>query len=284
LREFLARYPSSPLAIDVRERLDAIERADAGKREHMTRETAKGEASRVEQAEPERPAAEQTAPEKPEPTAAPGNVQTALLTPPAQPVPAAPSMPVLTRTALVQEIKKELKRVGCYGGRIDKSWPTAETTASAKKFAIYAKLAISGSDPTIELLDAVRRRSDRVCPLECTVRQVEKDGRCITKTCPSGSVLGRGGECEKQHERTTLLPHENSRSTGRETQKETPPQAPDKRMTCSDSFKICSQSVAGRGLVVSQTQCPAAYQKCLRTGVWQTHGHHGRGPFNRERR
>ena len=102
---------------------------------------------------------------------------------------------------MIQEIKKELQRVGCYFGGLDDKWPTAEARESVQKFARFARATVPTSDPSSELLDAIRGKSGRVCPLECGARQVEKNGRCVAKTCPAGLVLGDDGDCERKTER-----------------------------------------------------------------------------------
>ncbi|HEY6257901.1 MAG TPA: DUF6719 family protein [Xanthobacteraceae bacterium] len=236
LRDFLDRYPSSPLVLDIGERLEAIERTEKARldreraeterleRERLAREQA--ERDRRDQAERERlgrerPERERVAREQAEqkqreqaerdrlasaqvsqqiidqaaPTAPADKTQTAMLTPPSAPLPAAPRP--LAGGALVQEIKKELRRVGCYGGPIDEKWPTSEAMAAAKKFATYATLPTPKMEPTIELLDAIRGKSERVCPLECDSHQVEKDGRCIAKSCPKGLNIDDNGNCTR---------------------------------------------------------------------------------------
>jgi hypothetical protein len=47
------------------------------------------------------------------------------------------------------------------------------------------------------------------------------------------------------------------------------------RLTCSSLRAFCDAGVASRGMTAF-SQCPAAYQSCLKTGVWQTHGWYGR--------
>jgi hypothetical protein len=106
-----------------------------------------------------------------------------------------PADPGLKGGALVRAIKQELKRVGCYDGRLDEDWQTAPARASIQKFSRLARLTISPVEPTNELLDAIRARSERVCPFECGRRQIEKDGRCIAKSCPSGFALDDDGDC-----------------------------------------------------------------------------------------
>ena len=111
------------------------------------------------------------------------------------PVDQPPADPGSKGGALVRAIKQELKRVGCYDDRIDEDWQTAPARASIQKFARLARLTIFPVEPTNELLDAIRARSERVCPFECGRRQIEKDGRCIAKSCPSGFALDDDGDC-----------------------------------------------------------------------------------------
>ena len=135
-----------------------------------------------------------------------------MITPPAEPAPAQSAVVVtLSGGALVQEIKKELKRVGCYSGRIDEKWATAETKASMAKFVRYAT-ASSAVEPSADLLDALRGKHERVCPQECSAREVESNGQCIAKACPASSTLGRDGSCEKKKERTAARPADGDRS------------------------------------------------------------------------
>ena len=127
--------------------------------------------------------------------------QTAMLPPSAGSKDSATYSPTpLVGGQLVREIKKELKRVGCYGGPIDEKWSSA-TKTSSQNFAKYAKLPSGPAEPHIDLLNAIGGQTGRVCPLECNSRQMEKDGQCIAKTCPSGLTLGLDGVCEKPKER-----------------------------------------------------------------------------------
>ena len=59
------------------------------------------------------------------------------------PVDQPPADPGLKGGALVRAIKQELKRVGCYDGRLDEDWQTAPARASIQKFARLARLTIS---------------------------------------------------------------------------------------------------------------------------------------------
>jgi len=225
LRNFISLYPDSPLTSDVQERLAAFERVERAQveqamraeRERIEKERlARDEAERNqleairltrEQAERNKAAADLKAQAE-----AAGNwpsSQSVLLMPPTKPIGALPKQPdVLSGSALVKAIKQELKRVGCYTGRIDDNWTNAEIKLSVGKFARYAHWPTEPSNtdsllldagrgnidaPITELFDAIRAKSDRVCPLECSVLQFEKDGRCIAKTCPAGKKLAPKG-------------------------------------------------------------------------------------------
>jgi hypothetical protein len=208
LMDFLARYPASPLVIDARERLSAIERerlqaqSERERLERLAQEQAELERLPREQAGRERLAREEAERRKIEQTVNPSDgVHTAMVAPnpTSRPAPASPSQ----LSGLVQEIKKELKRVGCYAGPIDESW-SAAAKSSAQRFAKYAKLPATPGEPAVDFLHAIRATSDRVCPLECNVRQVERDGQCVAKTCPGGSVPETDGTCGKPQERSKL--------------------------------------------------------------------------------
>ena len=71
-----------------------------------------------------------------------------------------------TNVARKKFIKKQLKRVGCYAGPIDDRWTTPAIRTSIQNFVKYAKLSSSPADPDVEFLDVIRRKPDRVCPLE----------------------------------------------------------------------------------------------------------------------
>lgn len=47
------------------------------------------------------------------------------------------------------------------------------------------------------------------------------------------------------------------------------------KRTCSDIKAECDTNVAKRGQQAI-SQCPAAFEGCMKTGVWQTRGANGR--------
>ncbi|MGH6816418.1 MAG: caspase family protein [Hyphomicrobiaceae bacterium] len=80
----------------------------------------------------------------------------------------------------VRKLQSELRRVGCYTGRIDGKWGD-EGRAALTDFARHSKVSPVGEEPSVVALDAVSSQKDRVCPLECGAGEVEVDGRCVTR-------------------------------------------------------------------------------------------------------
>ena len=193
LNNFIAQYPASVLVPVVRERLAAVERDQSDRiqraqaeRERLARETAERERAARDQAahdqaERERLATEQAEREKAErerlakieeernrraradqeaaavPT--PPKDQVALLTPPSQPEPVTAAAP-LSGSALIVEIKKELKRVGCLAGGPDDKWANGETKSSIRRFVRFARLPSAPDEPAVEFLDVIRSKSE----------------------------------------------------------------------------------------------------------------------------
>jgi uncharacterized caspase-like protein len=150
--------------------------------------------------------------------APPGRI--AMLTPPTTtepppPTTATPATPAdaLSGSALVQAIKNELHRVGCYWGTIDDKWTSAETKSSLDKFAKFAKLSAAPSNPDTDFLETLRGKTDRICPLECGVREVLRNGQCVAKACPSGTTLDDDGSCTKPAKKTATLTDEKRSPT-----------------------------------------------------------------------
>ena len=94
-----------------------------------------------------------------------------------------PSSP--TGSALVREIKKELKRIGCYAGKLDDDWKSSDMKQSLAKFAKIASLTKAPDEPDAKFLNSVRSQITRVCPIECGSNEVESNGKCIAKAAPA---------------------------------------------------------------------------------------------------
>jgi hypothetical protein len=101
----------------------------------------------------------------------------------------------MSRSDLILAIKRQLRRVGCYPGKIDESWGDPALTRSITQFVNHGKFAGATDEPTYDFLDAVSGSGPGVCPLECGKREVARNGRCVPKACPPGQALGGGGDC-----------------------------------------------------------------------------------------
>jgi uncharacterized caspase-like protein len=184
-----------------REQAERKRLAEQVERERLADEQARQQAER-QQAERERLAREQLPSLAADQSTGPGGevtgrIQTAMATPPNDPSPARQAA-ALSGAALVSEIKKELARVGCYTGQVDGEWGTRDTRSALDRFVKHASLSTKPHEPAVDLLEVIRGRTDRVCPLECGAREIERDGKCVAKACPRGSGLASDGTCEKR--------------------------------------------------------------------------------------
>jgi hypothetical protein len=87
--------------------------------------------------------------------------------------------------------------VGCNSGNVDGAWDDS----SRKALDLFNKNAHTEFDvkvASLDALDTVRSKTDRVCPLICAKGQKEDGGRCVQISCGSGYFLNSGGSCEKR--------------------------------------------------------------------------------------
>lgn len=110
--------------------------------------------------------------------------------------PALPVRAALTddQIALVAPIQTQMRRLGCLTGS-DADWFAAPTKKSLAAIARYAKLSAAPDVPTLLFLDDLKSRPGRLCPLACNVREEERGGRCVQKTCVRGEYLDAEGDC-----------------------------------------------------------------------------------------
>ncbi|MGE3625049.1 MAG: caspase family protein [Hyphomicrobiales bacterium] len=117
------------------------------------------------------------------------SVEPAATPPASEPVAADPR-------ALATALQEELKRVGCDPGAIDGVWGP-QATGALKEFGEHAKIQLSALEPTQVIIDMVKGKTDRVCPLTCSALQVLEGDKCVPKTCGAGLTLTGTGACIK---------------------------------------------------------------------------------------
>jgi len=136
----------------------------------------------------------------------------AALTPnqPAQPS-APPAAPQIDPADIARLLQAHLKRVGCNPGSSDGNWDDG----SQKALDLFNKNAQTKFDvklASLDALDAVRSKTDRVCPLLCAKGQRADGDRCVQIGCSSGFFLNSSGTCEKRPEPSpkarTAIQHE----------------------------------------------------------------------------
>lgn len=113
--------------------------------------------------------------------------------------PKAPPSPQIDQADVTRLLQAHLKRVGCNSGNIDGTWDDS----SRKALDLFNKNANTRFDvkvASLDALDVVRSKTDRVCPLICAKGQKEDGGRCVQISCGSGSFLNSSGACEKRPE------------------------------------------------------------------------------------
>lgn len=90
----------------------------------------------------------------------------------------------------------ELRRVGCSRGITDGKWNVGAQRALGL-FNEKARTTFNVRVASLDALNAVRARKDRVCPLVCE-RGTKADGNdCIPIVCKAGFRLGDNDACEK---------------------------------------------------------------------------------------
>ena len=119
---------------------------------------------------------------------------------PNQPTPvSAPAAPKIDQADIARLLQAHLKRVGCDPGNSDGNW----NDASRKALELFNKSAQTRFDiklASLDALDGVRSKADRVCPLVCAKGQKAEGDRCVQTTCNAGYFLNSSGACEKRPE------------------------------------------------------------------------------------
>jgi uncharacterized caspase-like protein len=118
----------------------------------------------------------------------------AALTPPATQVPPVPGMDTADIARLLQA---HLKRVGCDPGVTDGNW-NAGSQKALDGFNKYAGTKLDIKLASLDALDAVRSKPDRVCPLVCGKREKVTGDRCSQIVCESNFVLDPEGICRRR--------------------------------------------------------------------------------------
>ena len=121
-----------------------------------------------------------------------------------------PGAPQISQADITRLLQAHLKRVGCNSGKIDGNWDDSSQKA-LEIFNKNAKTQFNSKVASLDALDAVRNRPDRVCPLVCAKGERAQNDHCVQIGCDSGYFLNSNGSCERRREpvlraRTALRP------------------------------------------------------------------------------
>lgn len=124
---------------------------------------------------------------------------------------------IQSRNVLVAAIQSELDRLGCAPGPADGKWGRRSQAALQR----YAKATATSASKELSdtVLAALKDHEAPICPLVCSPTQVERDGKCVAKTCKSGQKLSSKGVCytPKKRVATTSGRKSSSGTTSRRT-------------------------------------------------------------------
>jgi uncharacterized caspase-like protein len=111
----------------------------------------------------------------------------------------APAAPPMDAADIARLLQAHLKRVGCDPGATEGVWNDRSKKA-LEDFNKRAGTKLDVKVASLDSLDAVRAKSDRVCPLVCAKGQKADGERCVQITCEAGFVLRADGTCGKKPE------------------------------------------------------------------------------------
>ncbi|HSR06530.1 MAG TPA: hypothetical protein VLM42_05225, partial [Bryobacteraceae bacterium] len=118
---------------------------------------------------------------------------------PSQSASSPPPSPAIGQADITRLLQAHLKRVGCNSGNVDGNWDDSSRKA-LELFNKNAKTQFDVKLASLDALDAVRDKPDRVCPLICAKGQRTEGDRCVQIGCGSGYFLNSSGSCERRRE------------------------------------------------------------------------------------
>ncbi|WP_018645879.1 caspase family protein [Bradyrhizobium huanghuaihaiense] len=106
----------------------------------------------------------------------------------------------LSAADLAKSVQSELRRVGCLTSAAEGEWSSA-AQRSLTLFNKYAGTQFDAKLASVDVLDALKAKPGRVCPLVCNFGFKADGDQCAKITCRAGYRVGDDNECEKIPER-----------------------------------------------------------------------------------
>ena len=85
---------------------------------------------------------------------------------------------LLSGEQLARNIQQELNRLGCDAGSVDGKWGDGSRRA-LQRYRSNANTRVSSTEPTNILLDDLKSKNSRICPLECKTGFGIRDNKCV---------------------------------------------------------------------------------------------------------
>jgi hypothetical protein len=147
-------------------------------------------------------------------------------------------------------LQAELRRLGCYTGSIDGSW-TEATQRSLGLFNKSAGTTLDTAVASVDTLDVLQRKNERVCPLMCEHGYKAEGDTCTRITCKAGYELD-DDHCERIKDKKPAA-------------KRTPEEpSPTRRALTVPSERPSGGGGGGGGARCQATSCSAALAGCMR--------------------
>jgi hypothetical protein len=103
--------------------------------------------------------------------------------------------PALSATEMARLVQLELRRVGCLGATADGDW-NRTSKRSLTLFNQYAGTKLDANLASVDVLDAIKARSSRVCPLVCEHGSRVDGDHCAKIVCRTGYRVNDDNQCE----------------------------------------------------------------------------------------
>ncbi len=145
-----------------------------------------------------------------------------------------PSISPQETTKLVQS---ELRRVGCLTASADGDWNTS-SQRSLTLFNKYAGTRFDAKLASFDVLDAIKARPGRICPLVCDHGFRADGDACVKITCRAGYRVNDDNECEKVQDKKPVATREDT--SKRDADRKSSESAPTRQQTSGQMY--CNQA------------------------------------------
>jgi uncharacterized caspase-like protein len=129
-----------------------------------------------------------------------------------------------TQADIAKSVQTELRRVGCRTAAADGEW-NAASQRSLTLFNRYAGTKFDVKLASIDMLDAIKLKQTRVCPLICEHGFKVDGDRCSKIVCADGSFLNGDNECEKRPTKTPTAKRDDGDRPDRGARERSRPEA-----------------------------------------------------------